>query len=92
MARMIIVGLCLIVAAAFGSALHAADTPLLWASDGLTKVLRSDLPPQQVQPLQVSGARGETVSVQAVLRTTSDVASVSCAITDLRHAEMMSQR
>ncbi|MCU0960916.1 MAG: hypothetical protein MUF48_12495 [Pirellulaceae bacterium] len=65
-------------------------TGALWASDNLTKVLRSELAPPDTarhDALRLSGGRGETVSAQAVLRTAADRDAVNAAVSDLRHRE-----
>lgn len=61
---------------------------VLWPSNGLTKVMRSDLPgPGLASALEISGARGETVSSQAVFRPPKDVNAASVSVSDLRHME-----
>jgi len=63
----------------------AAGTTL-WAADALTKVLRSAKPAGAgVDVLQLSGARREIVSAQAVLRSAAQVVAAQATISDLRH-------
>ncbi|MHC4076296.1 MAG: hypothetical protein ACYSRZ_07790, partial [Planctomycetota bacterium] len=63
----------------------ASETETFWASDPLTKVMRSDLPPaEHAQPLRISGARRETVSAQAVFRPLENVAAATIAVTHLK--------
>jgi hypothetical protein len=60
----------------------------LWPGDALTKVLRSAQaaePGADVPRLNLSGARREIVSGQAVFRSAKDVAAVEASLTDLRH-------
>ena len=53
---------------------QAVDGTVLWPSDALTKVLRSDARPAGREPtLSISAARGEIVSAQAVFRPRRDV-------------------
>ena len=60
--------------------------PTLWASDALTKVLRSDQPTHSGnEVLQMSGARREIVSGQAVLKSPKAIAAAICSVSDLRH-------
>ncbi|MCD6175045.1 MAG: DUF4091 domain-containing protein [Planctomycetes bacterium] len=58
----------------------------VWPSDALTKVLRQALPPgDSAGVLEVSGARGETVSGQAIFRCSQDVADVTASVSVLKH-------
>ena len=61
---------------------------VLWPSDALSKVMRSDTPPTGGgHVLRVSGARDEIVSAQAVFRSLSDIDVATACITDLKHAK-----
>lgn len=63
----------------------AASGRTLWASDCLTKVMRSATPDKVADaPVTLSGARGEIVSGQAVYRPGKDLAGATPTITDLR--------
>ncbi len=65
----------------------AAPQEALWASDCLTKVMRSTTRPAKgAAALDLYGARGETVSGQAVFRTGKDLAGATAAVTDLRRS------
>ena len=60
----------------------------IWASDSLTKVMRSAAPPHEgAARLELSGARGEIVSGQAVLRPGRDVVGAGARMTELRHCD-----
>jgi hypothetical protein len=65
---------------------RASEPKSLWAADCLTKVMRSETPGEgTAAAMELSGARGETVSGQAVFRPTGDVPAATVQITDLRH-------
>ena len=58
---------------------------MLWPSDALTKVLRSDNPEVGAKRvIHVAAARGEITSAQAVFRSRRNHSSVSASVTDLR--------
>jgi len=60
--------LCIILFSTLGIA-QAVDKTVLWPSDALRKVLRSDTAQADSTPLLlISGARAEVVSSQAVFR------------------------
>ncbi|MHC1764108.1 MAG: hypothetical protein AB9869_07360 [Verrucomicrobiia bacterium] len=60
--------------------------PKLWASDALTKVLRSATPGDTMgSKLSLSGARREIVSGQAVFLSPKDVSVAAAAMSDLRN-------
>ena len=83
-ARILLTALCICF---FNSpSIHAADNPILWATDCLTKVMPNALPGDGIPYLAVSGAKGETVSGQAVYYPGKPVAHATCSITDLRHS------
>ena len=64
---------------------RAVDDAVLWPSDALTKVMRSDGPGvDSAQSLQICGARREIISGQVVFRPSRDIRAASVAITDLR--------
>jgi len=63
-----------------------AAEPVLWASSCLTKVLRPDMPEEKMPSvLQLSGARGEIVSGQAVFYPGENLDAATVGITDLQH-------
>ncbi len=65
----------------------AAEEPRLWPSDALSKVLRSDVPKADTEDLlQISAARAEIASSQAVFRPVRNGAA-TVSITELRRAE-----
>lgn len=67
---------------------HAVDKALLWPSDALSKVMRSDMPKANNERLlQISAARAEIASSQAVFRPHKSVSAASVSITDLRHTK-----
>ncbi len=74
-----------------GSHALAQATPsstghLLWASDPLTKVLRSAKPGATGEDvIRIGGARREIVSGQAVFWSPKEVASAQASMTELRH-------
>ena len=64
------------------------DRTVLWPSDALTKVMRSDTPPTtSKRVLRIFGARDEIVSSQAVVRSPGDIHVTTARITDLEHSE-----
>ena len=64
------------------------DKAVLWPSDALSKVMRSDRRQADTeQLLRVSGARAEIVSSQAVLWPPSNISTATATITDLKHTE-----
>ncbi len=82
--------LFLAISAAVGLSLHAAESPAisLWAPPPLTKVLRDDAPPAETAaPLLIEGARNETVSAQAALRSATDVAGAHASLSDFTPRE-----
>ncbi len=68
-----------------GQETASASFGTLWPSDCLTKVLRSARADGLSDALRMSGARGETVSGQAVFRPEIDTGSAAVSISDLRH-------
>lgn len=61
---------------------------VLWPSDALTKVLRSDSPGVGIErAIHVAAARAEVASAQAVFRPRANHGSISANITDLRHTD-----
>jgi len=63
-----------------------AAEPMLFPSSSLTKVLRSDMPDEDIAAaLQVSGARGEIVSGQAVFYPGETLDAATVTISDLSH-------
>lgn len=78
--------LCLTVSQALAQAVTSPAGHLLWASDPLTKVLRSAKPgPTGEDAIRISGARREIASGQAVFWSPKEVASAQATITELRH-------
>ncbi len=74
-----------IVATYVAQAACAAPARRLWASDGLTKVMRSAVPGDDAPArLHIAGARGEIVSGQVVFRPAKDVDGATVGISDLR--------
>lgn len=64
----------------------AATDMMLWPSDALTKIIRSEaLKADSETSLQISAARGEIVSSQAVFRPRKKLAAASVSISNLRH-------
>ena len=68
---------------AFAQFSTAAEPRALWPESCLTKVLRTAEASKAPATLEVSGARGEIVSGQAVFRAPADVAAATCTISDL---------
>jgi hypothetical protein len=65
-----------------------ADKAVLWPSDTLSKVMRSDTQHADSEhSLRISGARAEIVSSQAVFRPRGDVSAAAASVTDLKHTE-----
>lgn len=63
----------------------ASPTTALWASDALTKVLRSDQPVgPECDTLRLSGARREIVSGQAVFWSSKEIAAAGAVMSDLK--------
>ncbi|OHB79596.1 MAG: hypothetical protein A2Z25_03370 [Planctomycetes bacterium RBG_16_55_9] len=83
-------GLCVLVSLlVFQPRSQASHDVVFWPSDALTKIMRSDEPaPGVANVLVLSGARGETVSSQAVFRPAQDMAAPSVSIGDLRHVKV----
>jgi hypothetical protein len=66
----------------------AAEDAVLWPSDALSKVMRSDMPKANSEHLlQIDAARAEIASSQAVFRPHKNATAATASITDLRHAE-----
>jgi hypothetical protein len=64
------------------------DGAVLWPSDALSKVMRSDTPPSGSENLlRISGARDEIVSSQAIFRPIEDISEATAKITSLKHTE-----
>ena len=69
---------------AFGMA-QAVDKVVLWPSDALSKVMRSDIPKANDEYLlQITAARTEIASSQTVFRPHKSVSAASVSITSLR--------
>lgn len=80
------IGLLLTCASPGTGAASESPRPTLWASDALTKVLRSAQPGRPGDnTLELAGARREVVSGQAVCASPGDVAAAQATISDLRH-------
>ena len=79
--------LCVLLAVfTFYPRTQAISKTMLWPSDALTKVMRSDKPSAGISDvLLISGARGEIVSSQAVFCSDENVSAASVRISDLRH-------
>jgi hypothetical protein len=82
-------GLCvLLTSLTFQFQNQAISKDVLWPSNALTKVMRSDVPaPGISNVLVISGAKGETVSSQAVFRSDKNVSAASVSIGELRYTE-----
>ncbi|MBN2315196.1 MAG: DUF4091 domain-containing protein [Sedimentisphaerales bacterium] len=66
-----------------------ASEAMLWPVDPLTKVMRTDRPASGISNLlEISGARGETVSAQAIFRPANNENAVSVDISTLQHTEV----
>ena len=64
------------------------DRAMLWPSNALSKVMRSDTAQADSKRLLlVSSARAEIVSAQAVFQSSTDLSAVAASITDLKHTE-----
>jgi len=62
---------------------------MLWPSNALTKVMRSDLPQASARDLlQITAARAEVVSSQAVFRPHKNITAASVSISNLRHEKV----
>ncbi len=60
----------------------------VWTPPPLAKVLRDATPPDgDPQPVLIEGARNETASAQAVVRSTAALDAVSVSISDLKHRD-----
>lgn len=60
----------------------------VWPAPPLAKVLRDAPPPGgNAEPLVIEGARNETASAQACVRSTTDVDAVGVSISELKQAE-----
>jgi len=84
----LVLGLWLLLAAAHSTAQPNTASPsaVLWASDPLTKVLRSAEPAKpQTEAAQWSGARCEIASGQAVFWSPTPVDRAEASVSDLRH-------
>jgi hypothetical protein len=78
----------LILAGTLSQTEAAAPAAALWPADGLTKVLRTDRPGANPPArLVLGGARGETVSGQAVFKSRQPVAEARAKLTDFRHQQ-----
>jgi len=67
---------------------QAVPEKVLWPSNALTKVMRSDMPgADTIDLLKITAARAEIVSSQAVFRPHKDLAAVSVNISDLKNVE-----
>jgi len=78
--------ICLVLFSTYGIG-QAIDRTVLWPSDALSKVMRSDEPQAGGRNrLRVSGARNEIVSSQAVFRPGADIEAATARITDLKYA------
>jgi hypothetical protein len=67
---------------------RAATTKTLWPSNALTKVFRSDTQGDNTNnSLQITAARGEIVSSQAVFRPHKNVTTASFSISNLKHVK-----
>jgi hypothetical protein len=62
----------------------AQQTSALWGVDCLTKVLRDATPSPQQGDVHLEGARGETVSGQAVFRPAQPAADARASVSDLK--------
>ena len=81
-AACLLLGLCL-----FSLSADAYETPKLWPSTDLTKVLVSDLPPDDApQELVMEGARGEVISGQVVYTPGKPVDAATVEIGPMRHS------
>jgi len=65
---------------------QAVPEKTLWPSNALTKVMRSDVPEANTRnSLQITAARAEVVSSQAVFRPHKNLTAASVSISNLRH-------
>jgi hypothetical protein len=79
--------LCIILFSTLGFA-QQVDKAMLWPSDALSKVMRSDTPQANSEHLlRIFGARDEIVSSQAVFRPASDISAAAASITGLKHTK-----
>ena len=73
--------LCIILFSTLGIA-QEVDKAMLWPSDALSKVMRSDTPQANSEHLlRIFGARDEILSSQAVFRPASDISAAAASIT-----------
>jgi hypothetical protein len=78
---------CIIIFSTLGIS-QAVGKTVLWPSDALSKVMRSDTPLADSEDLlQISGARAEIISSQAVFRPSRNISPVKASITDLKHTK-----
>lgn len=78
--------LLLIVLFSVSQTSGAVPEKTLWPSNALTKVMRSDMPEADIKnSLQITAARAEVVSSQAVFRPHKNVAAASVSVSNLRH-------
>ncbi len=79
--------LCIMFFSMLGIA-QAVDAAVLWPSDALSKVMRSDTAQANSEHLlRISGARTEIVSSQAVFSPPGNASAATASITDLKHTE-----
>lgn len=79
--------LCIMLFSTLGIA-QQTDKAALWPSDALSKVMRSDTPKvNREHSLQISGARAEIVSSQAVFRPRGNVSAAAASVSNLKHTE-----
>ncbi len=72
----------------FSTYLRAAPEQMLWPSNALVKIMRSDKPISDAErTLRITAARAEIVSSQAVFRPRTNLKTVSATISDLRHTK-----
>ncbi len=82
--------LFLAISVAVGLGLHAAEPAAvsLWVPPPLAKVLRDDAPPAETPAaLLIEGARNETASAQAAVRSTAGAAEARASLSDFIHRE-----
>lgn len=78
--------LLLIVLFSVSQTSGAVPEKTLWPSNALTKVMRSDMPEADIKNLlQITAARAEIVSSQAVFRPHKNLTAASVSVSNLRH-------
>jgi hypothetical protein len=58
--------------------------PRVWQVDGLVKIFKDDLPPENPKPWREEAARGEFVSLQVVIRSETPIDELTARILDCK--------